>query len=133
MPRLVDIPAGWQDIVRRCADEIACDIDMFDLDEDMGRLRISVDDVKVSKAVRRAFLLAQFRSLYTCPTCGRPGRHRQPPTGPRFTACNEHTPPALRDFARVVYDRFNTPWRRMSDADWAYDDDSDSLERLLRR
>lgn len=128
VPKLGDIPRGWHDIVRRCSDELAIDAEHFDLDEDNGRLRISVTDVKLSRDVARAFVLAQFRSFYTCSVCGRPGRHRRPATGPRVTLCDEHTPPHMIEFA-VVYTERKTPWRRMSDGVYAYDVAGDRLVR----
>lgn len=128
VPKLGDIPRGWHDIVRRCSDELAIDAEHFDLDEDNGRLRINVTDVKLSRDVARAFVLAQFRSLYTCSVCGRPGRHRRPANGPRVTLCDEHTPPHMIESA-VVYTERKTPWRRMSDGAFRYDVVSDILVR----
>ena len=126
MPKLLDIPAGWHGIVQRASDELNIDIEHFDLDEDMGRLRISVADVKLSDTVRKAFILAQFRSLYTCSVCGRPGRHRRPTMGPRVTLCDEHLPSMLADSV-VVYDLLRRPWREMSNGRWQYDPITDRL------
>lgn len=117
---------GWREIVQRCADELHIDVGLLEVDEDNGRLRIGISEIDLSPDVRRSFVLAQFRSLYTCSVCGRPGRHLRPLTGPRITRCVEHTPPKVRD-AVVIYDEKRVPWREMSDGTWQYDVAEDTL------
>jgi len=123
----VDI--GWFGILERMVDEInRADVKVVGVvaDEDQGRLRIDYASAEPWLAAQKIFVLAQFRSLYTCTHCGRPGNHRRTHMGWRHTRCADHLPDAP-NVGRVVYDLIKTPWREMSDGKWRYDPLTDCL------
>lgn len=119
---------GWLGILRKMMDEInRADLKVHGLvaGERMGHLSIEYADAEPWLATAKVFLLAEFRSYYVCEVCGRPGEHRGDGPVWRTTRCAEHqseTP------GRLIYDRSRTPWRRMSDGDWSYDVDGDTLK-----
>lgn len=120
---------GWLGILERLLDDInAADVKVSALvaDEDQGRLRLDYASAEPWPMAAKLFVLAQFRSLYTCDVCGRPGEHRRNMVGWRHTRCAEHRPPPPNDGV-VVYDQTRRPWRRMGDGDWQYDPVADTL------
>jgi hypothetical protein len=125
---------GWVDIVRRMLKEISeADVKVVGIvtTEDQGRLRIDYTSAEPWPVAAKIFVLAQFRSLYTCETCGRPGQYRRNSVGWRHTRCSEHRPPPPND-GEVVYDEKKSPWRRMSDGVYKYDVSEDKLVREER-
>jgi hypothetical protein len=126
---------GWLSILRKMMEEISrADVKVIGLvaDEDQGRLRLDYASAEPWLVAAKVFLLAEFRSYYTCETCGRPGEHRANAVGWKHTRCAEHRPPPPND-GTALYTKTRTPWRRMSDGDYAYDADGDRLERMTER
>jgi hypothetical protein len=126
---------GWIDILRKMVDEIsAADVKVAGVvaDEDQGRLRIDYAEAEPWLPAAKIFLLAEFRSYDVCETCGRPGEHRINAVGWKHTRCTEHRPLPPND-GDVIYTEKRTPWRRMSDGDWAYYPIGDRLERMTER
>lgn len=120
---------GWVDLIRRMLAEIsAADVKVVGLvtTEDQGRLRIDYTSADPWPVFAKIAVLAQFRSLYTCEVCGRPGNHRRNSVGWRHTRCSEHLPLPPND-GRIVYDLIRTPWKQMSDGRWRYDPITDRL------
>jgi hypothetical protein len=126
---------GWNGILRQMLNEInAADVKVHGLvaDEDQGRLRLDYASAEPWLPAAKILVLTEFRSYYTCETCGRPGEHRANEVGWKHTRCAEHRPPPPNDGA-AIYTQTRTPWRRMSDGDWAYDPAGDKLERMPGR
>jgi hypothetical protein len=126
---------GWNGILRQMLNEInAADVKVSGLvaEEDQGRLRLDYAAAEPWLAAAKIFVLAEFRSYYTCDTCGRPGEHRVNSVGWKHIRCAEHRPPPPND-GHAIYTKTRTPWRRMSDGDFAYDPDGDRLERISER
>lgn len=126
---------GWLSVIERMVDDInAADVKVHGLvaDEDQERLRIDYSDAEPWFPAAKIFLLAEFRSYYTCETCGRPGEHRVNVVGWKHTRCAQHRPPPPND-GTPMYTGTRTPWRRMSDGDYTYDLGGDRLERMTER
>jgi hypothetical protein len=127
----IRVDHGWFAILERLVDEInAADVKVVGMvaDEDQGRLRIDYASAEPWPVAAKLFVIAQFRSLYTCSYCGRPGNHRRTNAGWRHTRCAEHLPDEP-NVGRIVYDLISTPWRQMSDGKWRYDPLTDCLIR----
>lgn len=126
---------GWNGVLRQMLNEInAADVKVVGLVayEDQGRLRIDYAEAELWLSAAKIFLLAEFRSYYTCETCGRPGEHRVNSVGWKHTRCSTHRPAPPND-GTAIFTQARTPWRRMSDGDFAYDPVGDRLERMTER
>lgn len=102
---------GWLSVLEQMVDEISsADIKVSALvaDEDQGRLRLDYASAEPWLVSAKIFLLAEFRSYYSCEVCGRPGVHRVNTVGWRHTRCVEHRPEPPNE-GRAIYTHTRTP------------------------
>lgn len=126
--RLVRCGDGWRDIVARCLLDLRAaggDVQVLEVVEKMGRLRIHCDYDLRRREISRAVVLAAHRSMYTCEVCGDGGELR-PDRSWLSTRCAEHRSPGAAS-EEPRYDKTRTPTPLMGDGWWRYDPDLDDL------
>lgn len=135
---MTDCPSGWKPLVQRMADELnASDLNVEGITarEGHGWLQVNYHSIgqHVFGEVGKIIVCAQFRSMYVCSCCGKPGEHRRGEPYRRLsTRCAEHQDDEARA-GTVRYDLVRRPFRRMTEGDLEYDPVADEMRRLFGR
>ncbi|TAU66762.1 hypothetical protein ELI45_02160 [Rhizobium ruizarguesonis] len=88
--------SGWRELVERALDEViatgltAEQIELHEIREKFGRLRITALTPAGRRDVARVFILASLRSQFICEQCGEPGKSLQTSDGWRMCRCDRH-------------------------------------------
>lgn len=135
---LRDCPPGWIPLVERMVDELnAAGHEVEGIVAREGHGWLQVDYLGIGRhvlgAVGKVIVLSQFRSMYVCSACGKPGEHRRgEPYRHLSTRCAAHQDDEARA-GTVRYDLVRRPQRRMTEGDLEYDPVADAMVRLYGR
>jgi hypothetical protein len=123
---------GWVPIIERLIEDLnAADVQISGIRalETHGRLRLHYTDIgkHIFSTVGKIMVLAEFRSMYVCEMCGKPGEFRRDEYLYLSTRCSEHQSAAAKA------GEHRRPYRRLHLGDFEYDPMLDQMVRMPGR